>query len=102
MPTVCLVRNCSTTYRSAPNIRFHNLPREQHRRALWLRAIDRDGPDDIFVRVGYLCSDHFLPGDYETNIQVRQSGAPGRRDAAAFMQDPKARRQVSLLKKREL
>ncbi|KAM7303202.1 zinc finger protein 526-like [Ixodes scapularis] len=73
MPTMCLMRNCSTTYRSAPNVRFHNLPREQHRRALWLRAIDRDGPDDIGDRVGHLCSDHFLPGDYETNIQVRQS-----------------------------
>ncbi|KAG0445342.1 hypothetical protein HPB47_016444 [Ixodes persulcatus] len=73
MPTMCIVRNCSTTYRSAPNVRFHNLPREQHRRALWLRAIDRDGPDDIGDRVGHLCSDHSLPGDYEMNIQVRQS-----------------------------
>ncbi|KAM7309493.1 uncharacterized protein ISCGN_013124 [Ixodes scapularis] len=73
MPTVCLVRNCSTTYLSAPNVRLHYLPGEQHRRALWLRAIDRDGPDDIGDRVGHLCSNHFLPGDYETNIQVRQS-----------------------------
>ncbi|XP_042146517.1 uncharacterized protein LOC121835986, partial [Ixodes scapularis] len=73
MPTVCLVRNCSTTYLSAPNVRLHYLPGEQHRRALWLRAIGRDGPDDIGDRVGHLCSNHFLPGDYETNIQVRQS-----------------------------
>ncbi|KAG0409860.1 hypothetical protein HPB47_013029, partial [Ixodes persulcatus] len=73
MPTVWLVRNCSTAYRSASNVRFYNLPREQHRRAMWLRAIDRNGPDDIGDRVDHLCSDHFLPGDYETNIQVRHS-----------------------------
>ncbi|KAG0444888.1 hypothetical protein HPB47_013266 [Ixodes persulcatus] len=54
MPTVCVVRLCST-------------------RVAWLRATDRDGPDDIGRSQGYVCSDHFLTGDYDMNIEVRRS-----------------------------
>ncbi|KAG0411138.1 hypothetical protein HPB47_011745 [Ixodes persulcatus] len=72
MTTLCIVRHCCKTYSSADDVRFHNIPREQHRRVLWLRAIGRDSSDDIGARVGDVCSDHFLSGDYEMNIKVRQ------------------------------
>ncbi|KAG0413458.1 hypothetical protein HPB47_009392 [Ixodes persulcatus] len=54
MPTVCVVRQCSA-------------------RAAWLRAIDHDGLDDIARSQGYVCSDHFLTGDYDMSIAVRRS-----------------------------
>uniref|UniRef100_A0A147BCR0 Putative the thap domain is a dna-binding domainthe thap domain is a dna-binding domain protein n=2 Tax=Ixodes ricinus TaxID=34613 RepID=A0A147BCR0_IXORI len=73
MPTVCLVRECSTRYGKTNDIRFHKLPDDPQRRSAWLRAIDRDGPDDIGRSQGYLCSHHFLAGDYDMNIEVRRS-----------------------------
>ncbi|CAN7937662.1 unnamed protein product, partial [Ixodes hexagonus] len=73
MPTVCVVRQCSSRHDKASDIRFHKLPDDPQRRAAWLRAIDRDGPDDIGRSQGYVCSDHFLTGDYDMNIEVRRS-----------------------------
>ncbi|CAN7948286.1 unnamed protein product, partial [Ixodes pacificus] len=73
MPTVCLVRECSTRYGKTNDIRFHKLPDDPQRRSAWLRAIDRDGPDDIGRSQGYLCSHHFSTGDYDMNIEVRRS-----------------------------
>ncbi|KAK8781342.1 hypothetical protein V5799_017318 [Amblyomma americanum] len=69
MPTVCLVRQCRTTYQNGSNVRFHKLPGDPQRRALWLRAINRD----MGSQTGYVCSEHFLPGDYETNLDVLRS-----------------------------
>ncbi|XP_042149524.1 uncharacterized protein LOC121837782 [Ixodes scapularis] len=73
MPTVYLVRECSTRYGKTNDIRFHKLPDDPQRRSAWLRAIDRDGPDDIGRSQGYLCLHHFLTGDYDMNIEVRRS-----------------------------
>ncbi|XP_042150098.1 uncharacterized protein LOC121838098 [Ixodes scapularis] len=73
MPTVSFVRECSTRYGKANDIRFHKLPYDPQRRSAWLRAIDRDGPDDIGRCKGYLCSHHFLTGEYDMNIEVRRS-----------------------------
>ncbi|CAN7938164.1 unnamed protein product, partial [Ixodes hexagonus] len=72
MPTVCVVRQCSSRHDKANDIRFRKLPDDPQRRAAWLRAIDRDGPDDIGRSQGYVCSDHFLTGDYDMNIEVRR------------------------------
>ncbi|KAH8023030.1 hypothetical protein HPB51_010387 [Rhipicephalus microplus] len=73
MPTVCIVRQCRTTYGSANNVRFHKLPSEPQRRAAWLRAINRDGPAGLGSESEFVCSDHFLPQDYETNLNVLRS-----------------------------
>ncbi|KAH8041825.1 hypothetical protein HPB51_018619 [Rhipicephalus microplus] len=73
MPTVCIVRQCRTTYGSANNVHFHKLPSEPQRRAAWLRAINRDGPAGLGSESGFVCSDHFLPQDYETNLNVLRS-----------------------------
>ncbi|KAM7294549.1 hypothetical protein ISCGN_024055 [Ixodes scapularis] len=43
------------------------------RRAAWLRAIDRDGPDDTRRSQCFVGSDHFLLEDYDMNIEVRRS-----------------------------
>ncbi|KAH7955451.1 hypothetical protein HPB52_000901 [Rhipicephalus sanguineus] len=43
------------------------------RRAVWLRAINRDDPDDVRTQIGFVCSDHFLPEDYETNLKILRS-----------------------------
>ncbi|XP_040072611.1 uncharacterized protein LOC115320248 [Ixodes scapularis] len=73
MPTVYLLRECSTRCGKTNDIRFHKLPDDPQRRSAWLRAIDRDGPDDIGRSQGYLCSHHFLTGDYDMNIEERRS-----------------------------
>ncbi|KAH7969855.1 hypothetical protein HPB52_022376 [Rhipicephalus sanguineus] len=46
---------------------------EPQRRAVWLRAINRDDPDDMGTQIGFVCSDHFLPEDYETNLKILRS-----------------------------
>ncbi|KAH6942161.1 hypothetical protein HPB50_001684 [Hyalomma asiaticum] len=96
MPTVCVVRHCGTTYRSGNDVRFHKLPSEPRRRAAWLRAINRNGP-----QIGFVCSNHFLPEDYEMNLDVLRSlgmatkNARLRRDAV-----PTQRLHIASLKKR--
>ncbi|KAH7987063.1 hypothetical protein HPB51_026565 [Rhipicephalus microplus] len=60
-------------YGSANNVHFHKLPSEPQRRAAWLRAINRDGPAGLGSERGFVCSDHSLPQDYETNLNVLRS-----------------------------
>ncbi|KAH8019404.1 hypothetical protein HPB51_019377 [Rhipicephalus microplus] len=73
MPTVCIVRQCRTTYGSANNVRFHKLPSDPQCRAAWIRAISRNDPAGLGSECGFVCSDHFLPQDYETNLNVLPS-----------------------------
>ncbi|KAL3184466.1 hypothetical protein MRX96_031758 [Rhipicephalus microplus] len=53
--------------------RLCELPSEPQRRAAWLRAINRDVPAGMGSGSGFVCSDHFLPQDYETNLNVLRS-----------------------------
>ncbi|KAH7952367.1 hypothetical protein HPB52_022041 [Rhipicephalus sanguineus] len=46
---------------------------QPQRRAVWLRAINRDGPDGLGSESGFVCSDHFLPEEYQTNLNVLRS-----------------------------
>lgn len=73
MPKMCIVRHSGVMYKRGGNIGFYTLPSQPLRRALWLRALDSDGLDDFGLRIVHFCSHHFLPEDYETNPEVRQS-----------------------------
>ncbi|KAH6920774.1 hypothetical protein HPB50_028237 [Hyalomma asiaticum] len=73
MPTVCVVSHCRRLYQKGSDVHFHKVPSEPHRRAVWLRAINRDGPNGMGTLIGFVCSDHFLPEDYETNLNVLRS-----------------------------
>lgn len=49
------------------------MPADPRRRALWLEAIDRSSPDDFGDKLGFICSEHVRPEDYEINPTVRRS-----------------------------
>lgn len=70
MPTTCIIRQRRTTYGSANNVRFHNLPSEPQCKAVWLRAINRDGFNGMDIQSGDSWS-RLLQADVLPRVWIR-------------------------------
>lgn len=69
MPYCCAVTSCGNKIKKGAPVSFHHFPlREPTRLRLWLLALDIDVNTDLDeLRKCYVCSDHFVLGDYASN-----------------------------------
>lgn len=72
MPTVCIVPGCKSVHRKGADISFHELPKDEERRAKWLAIC---GINDWY-RHGRICSRHFEASAYERNLKYELLGLP--------------------------
>lgn len=69
MPYCCAVTSCGNKIKKGAPVSFHHFPvREPTRLRLWLLALNIDVNTDLDeLRKCYVCSDHFVLGDYASN-----------------------------------
>ena len=68
MPTSCIAIGCTqrhTTKSREEGRSFHRLPKDPAIRDEWLKSIRRKNFVPSQTAQLYICSDHFLPTDYE-------------------------------------
>ena len=71
MPNTCSAPGCRSNYPGEPYTPIFKLPtKPQHIRGHWLRALHREGIDDL--KNVFVCSKHFLPEDIITEMDMPQ------------------------------
>ena len=71
MPSTCSAPGCRSNYSGEPYTPVFKLPtRPQHIREEWLRALYREGIDDL--KNVFVCSKHFLPDDIINEMDMPQ------------------------------
>ncbi len=77
----CCVVGChNNTYRDIPRLKFHVFPRDQERRQLWVKAVNREVPGRPGVlwqpkNHDVVCSEHFV-GGLKSNDKTSPAYAP--------------------------
>lgn len=69
MPGCCVV-GCSKNTKRRDDVSFHHFPKDKDTRLRWVTAISRENLPDRYAETAYVCSDHFLPEDFERNLQA--------------------------------
>ena len=76
MPSACAAFGCARRYtkkaREEDGITFHRLPKDETKRDEWLKAIRRKNFEPSQTAQLWICSDHFLPSDYEVRIVLKK------------------------------
>ena len=71
MPTSCIAIGCANRStkkaREEHGITFHKLPQDKTLRDEWLKSIRRKNFDPSQTQALFICSEHFLPTDYEVS-----------------------------------
>ena len=72
MPSSCIAIGCAKRYtkkaREEEGLVFHKLPNDPVLRDEWLKCIRRQNFEPSQTAQLYVCSDHFLPSDYQVII----------------------------------
>ena len=72
MPSSCIAIGCAKRYtkkaREEEGLVFHRLPKDPVLRDEWLKCIRRKNFEPSQTAQLYICSDHFLPSDYQVIV----------------------------------
>ena len=72
MPTSCIAIGCANRLtkkaREEDGITFHRVPKDKTLRDEWLKNIRRKNFEPSQTTQLFICSDHFLPTDYEVSL----------------------------------
>ena len=72
MPSACAAFGCAKRFtkkaREEEGLSFHRLPKDKTLRDEWLKSIRRKNWEPSQTTQLFICSDHFLPSDYEVSF----------------------------------
>ena len=79
MLSACAVADCSNVGFKGSDISFHRFPKKDEKLCKIWASKCRRGEPDIEFDTKYICSEHFVPEDFERDYQSELMGAPRQR-----------------------
>ena len=72
-----MVPGCTNHSKKTTGVSYHRLPQDKRRKAVWLARIPRTNPCP--AQYSFVCSDHFSPESFETDLAEQLCGHSNRR-----------------------